>query len=297
MEWIYEWIGGMAQNGYLPDIFEHAFMIRGMIAALLIGPALGGMGTVVVTKKLSFFTQTIGNASLTGVAIGLLFGEPIDGTYAGLFGFCLIVALMMTYIKNRSRISNDTVIGVMLAQTLGLGIVMLVMVTQKFNIHQIEAILFGSLITLSENDLLLLAVTTVVAMIIGNLTFNRIVLVSFNPIMAKVRGRNPIFYEYLFITVLTAVVVASLKLIGALLVLVLIVVPAASAQNIAGNFRQFFWISMLFSTISTTGGLLLSGTLPVPTGAAIVLVASVLFYVTLVIKPLLGRSSLRQVEA
>lgn len=99
MEWIYEWIGGMAQSGYLPDIFEHAFMIRGMIAALLIGPALGGMGTVVVTKKLSFFTQTIGNASLTGVAIGLLFGEPIDGTYAGLFGFCLIVALMMTYIK------------------------------------------------------------------------------------------------------------------------------------------------------------------------------------------------------
>ena len=160
---MYELISSWAKAGYLPGIFEHTFMIRGMLAAMIIGPVLGAMGTVVVTKKLAFFTQTVGNASLTGVARGLLFGEPIEGTYAGLYGFCLIVALLMTFVKNQTRLSNDTVIGVVLAQVLGIGIIMLVLVTKQFNIHQVEAILFGSLITLTDGDLLALAFTSVVA--------------------------------------------------------------------------------------------------------------------------------------
>ncbi len=94
MEPIYLWFAGLAQEGLLPEIFEHSFMVRGLLAALMIGPILGGMGTLVVAKKLSFFTQTIGNAAMSGVAIGILIGEPLDQTYGGLYGFCLIVALM-----------------------------------------------------------------------------------------------------------------------------------------------------------------------------------------------------------
>jgi len=296
MEGFYQAISQLAKSGALPAMFEHSFMIRGMLAALIIGPVLGGMGTVVVGKKLAFFTQTIGNAALTGVALGLLFGEPTDATYAGLYGFALIVALLMTYVKHRTRMSNDTVIGVVLAQVLGIGIIMLVLVTKQFNIHQIEAILFGSLITLTDSDLFLLAVVAVVASGVGLFIYNRSMLVAFNPVMAKARGLRPVILEYIFIVVLTAVVVASLKLIGALLVLVLIVVPAAGAQNIALSLRQFFWLSLIFSTLSTVIGLLLSGVWPVPTGAAIVLVSSVLFYATLILKPMLGRAGVRQGE-
>ena len=294
MDWLYGLISSWAKAGYLPGIFEHTFMIRGMLAAVIIGPILGGMGTVVVTKKLAFFTQTIGNASLTGVALGLLFGEPIEGTYAGLYGFCLIVALLMTFVKNRTRLSNDTVIGVVLAQVLGIGIIMLVMVTKQFNIHQVEAILFGSLITLTDADLLALVLSSVIVTVIFCITFNRIVIAGFNPVLAKARGINPVLLEYVFITLMTTVVVASLKLIGALLVLVLIVVPAAGAQNIVGGLRQFIWVSIVFSTVSTASGLLLSGLFPVPTGTAIVLVSSILFYATLMIRPLFGRSAVTQ---
>ncbi|MDH4318386.1 MAG: metal ABC transporter permease [Desulfobulbaceae bacterium] len=291
---LYELIGGWASQGYLPSIFEHTFMIRGMLAAMLIGPLLGGVGTVVVTKKLSFFTQTIGNGALSGVAIGLLFGEPVEGTFAGLYGFCLIVALLMTFVKNRSRLSNDTVIGVVLAQVLGFGIFMLVVVTNNFNIHQVEGILFGSLITLTDNDLMALAVASVVVGLLFCFIFNRIMLVAFNPILAKARGLRPVFLEYFFIVLMTIVVVASLKLIGALLVLVLIVVPAAGAQNIVNNLRQFVWVSIVFSTISTTVGLLLSALFPIPSGAVIVLVSSLLFYGTLMLKPLFGKSGIQQ---
>ncbi len=294
MNALFEFFTDLAKAGYLPSMFEHAFMVRGMIAAMIIGPVLGGMGTVVVTRKLAFFTQTVGHASLTGVALGLLFGEPMEGTYAGLFGFCLIVALLMTFVKNRARVSNDTVIGVVLAQVLGIGILMLVLVTKQFNVHQIEAILFGSLITLNNNDLIFLIIIAFIASIIGGMIFNRTMLAAFNPIMAKARGVRPVLLEYVFITVLTAVIVASLKLVGALLVLVLMVVPAAGAQNISKNLVQFFWLTIVFSTISTVVGLFVSALWPVPTGASIVLVASIVFYSTLVLKPIFGKGEVQQ---
>ena len=294
MNALLEFFTDLAKAGYLPGMFEHAFMVRGMMAALIVGPVLGGMGTVVVTRKLAFFTQTVGNASLTGVALGLLFGEPIEGTYAGLYGFCLIIALLMTYVKNRARVSNDTVIGVVLAQVLGIGILMLVLVTKQFNVHQVEAILFGSLITLNKNDLIFLIIISIISMVIGGIIYNRTMLSSFNPILAKARGVRPVFIEYVFITVLTAVIVASLKLVGSLLVLVLMVVPAAGAQNIAKNLVQFFWLTIAFSTVSTVIGLLASGLWPVPTGASIVLVASIVFYSTLVLKPIFGKGEIQQ---
>ena len=296
MEYIYDVIRGWAMAGYMPSIFEHTFMIRGLLAAIIIGPLLGAMGTVVVTKKLSFFTQTIGNAAMSGVAIGLFFGEPIEGTYAGLYGFCLIVALLMTFVKNRSRLSNDTIIGVVLAQVLGVGIIMMIVVTSQFNVHQVEGILFGSLITLNDMDLITLSIASFVVGTLFAFNFNKVMLGGFNPILAKSRGLSPVFLEYVFVCLMTIVVVASLKLIGALLVLVLVVVPAAGAQNIVSNLRQFVWVSVLFSTISTVLGLLLSGFLPIPSGAVIVLVSSVLFYGSLLCKPLFSKGGLSQGE-
>jgi len=294
MELIFSWFASLAHQGFLPEIFQHSFMVRGLLAALLIGPILGGLGTVVVAKKLSFFTQTIGNAALSGVAIGLLIGEPIDQTYGGLYGFCLIVAFLMLFLKNRTRFASDTVIGVILAQTLGFGIIMLVLVTKQFNIHQVEGILFGSLITITDLDLLVLLFTAVFSGLIELWLFNRAMLVSFNPIMAKSRNINPALTDYLFVMILTIVIVSSLKLVGSLLVLVLIVVPAAGAQNIAKNLRSFFWFSTIIATMSTVVGLLLSAFVPVPIGGCIVLVSSAIFYTTMLIRPMMGNSSIHQ---
>lgn len=294
MNSFYELTARWAQAGYIPAMFEHAFMIRGLLAALLIGPMLGAVGTLVVSKRLVFFIQTVGHASLTGVALGLLLGEPLGQTYGGLYGFCILIALLMLYIKNRTRASADTVVGVVLAQILGLGIVMLVLVTKQFNIHQVEAVLFGSLITINDEDIVLLAATAGLVAASLILLFNAAMLISFNPIMARARGLDAVLLDYVFVVVATLVVVASLKMIGALLVLVLIVIPAAAAQNLAVNLRGFFWSSVVFATISSVIGLLISGVWPIPTGGAIVLIASLLFYGTLLLKPFLGRSPVQQ---
>lgn len=282
MEAIYILFREFAAKGYLPEIFEHGFMVRGAIAALMLGPLLGGIGTLVVSRRLAFFTQTIGHASLTGVALGLLFGEPLGETYAGLYGFSILVALLMLYVKNRSGASSDTVVGVILAQTLGVGILMLVLVTKQFDVHQIEAMLFGGLLTISEKDLLILSLIALIG-VVGLVTlFNPFLMLCFNASLARARGSRPILIEYLFVLLATLVVVSSLKLIGALLVLALIVVPAAAASNLAGGVRSYFWFSVLFATLSMLLGLILSSLWALPTGAAIVLFSAGLFYLSLI---------------
>ena len=284
MDLWYQLLAEWSRTGWLPEVFAHAFIVRGLIAAAILGPTLGGIGTLVLPKRLTFFTQTLGHASLTGVALGLLLGEPIGATYGGLFGFCIAVAIVMVFLSHRTRASSDTVVGVVLAQVLGLGIILLVLVTKRFDIHQIEGVLFGSLIALNDLDLALLMTAGAAGLLYTTFAFNRDLLLAFNPVLARARRIPALSARYGFAVILTVVVVASLKIVGALLVLVLIVVPAAAAQNIAGNLRTFFGFSVLFGGASAVGGLLLSLESPVPTGGAIVLAASIIFYLTLVMR-------------
>lgn len=288
MEGVYELFCSLAHRGLLPEAFEYAFMVRALLAGLIVSPLLGGMGTMIVARRLAFFTQTIGHASLTGVALGLLLGEPLNQAYAGLYGFSILVAVLILYLRNRVPTVSDTVIGVVLAQVLGLGIIMLVLVTQRFDVHQVEAMLFGSLLTLSETDLLVVSVIGVFAMLIIGFVFNTFMLTCFSQTLADVRGARPIFVEYLFVLTATLVIVASLKLIGALLVLALIVVPAAAAGNVARSLRGYFWLSVLIAVLSTQVGLMIAAVTSIPAGAAIVLGASAIFYVTWFAKLLRG---------
>ncbi|MGF1475309.1 MAG: metal ABC transporter permease [Geminicoccaceae bacterium] len=278
MEPVYRAVEGLVAAGYLPDLLANAFLVRGLLAALVVGPLLAAVGTVLVAKRLVFFTQTIGHASLAGVALGLILGEPLDATYGGLFGFCLIVALLLTFLRNRLRAAEDQITGVVLAQVLGIGIIAMVLVTQRFNIHQVEAALFGCLITLTDTDLILLLIVGPSVLIVLALIYNPLMRATINPVLARAWGGRPVLIDYAFILLATTAMVASLKLVGALLVLVLVVIPAATARNLSFRMAPFVWIAMLVGMLSAVGGLILSSLWPIPTGAAIVLAASMLFY-------------------
>src|SRR5437667_1274104 len=156
----YAWIAALAQRGLLPSDFQYAFLVRGFLCVLLLTPILGGLSHLVVARRMAFFSAALGQAALTGVSVGLLIGEPLNTPYGGMFGFCLLSTLAMIYVKRRSALPSDTLIGVFLALTLGLGLCLLVVVTRQFNVHQVESILFGSLLTVTDQDLaLLLAVS------------------------------------------------------------------------------------------------------------------------------------------
>ena len=287
----YDWIAGLAQQGLLPRDFQYPFLVRGFLSLLVLAPILGGLSHLVVTRRMAFFSAALGQAAITGVAIGLLLGEPLNAPYGGMFGFCLLATLGMVYVKRHATLPPDTLIGVFHAMTLGLGLCLLVGLTRQFNVHQVESVLFGSLLTVTDGDLALLVV---VGLIVGALLwreYNRLLLDSLSPPLAKISGANPAYLEYFFALLLTVSIVVSLKIIGALLVEALVVVPAASARNVARGTRSYLIWSVLVAFFAGAGGLTVSMRFLVPTGGAVVLAATAIFFLTMLVRSVRGRGT------
>lgn len=300
MEALYAFFARAAEAGQVPASFEHGFMVRALLAACLAGPLLAGLGTVVVARRLTFFTEVVGHAALTGVAIGLWLGEPPGETWAGLFGFCLATALVLEYLRRSARLPHDTLTGVVLVGSFGLGLWLLSAATTAsgagLDLHQVEGVLFGSPLGLDEGDLLLIALVGMLTVGLALRWWNPLVLGSLSPALARGSGADRAALDYGFVVVLTVVVVTSLELVGALLVLALVSVPAASAQVLTRGLSSFFWCSVAFGTTAAIGGLWLSALSPIPPGGAIALWAVSQFALARGLALALGRSAIRQTD-
>lgn len=277
--------------GYLPEALAYGFVVNALLAGLMIGPVLGGLGTLVVVKRFAFFSEAVGHAALTGVAIGILLGEPYTGPYGSLFGYCLLFGILLNFLRNRTGLSPDTLIGVFLSVSLALGASLLLMLAGKINVHILENVLFGSVLTVSGQDLVVLGIVAVLVLALALPLYNRIMLASFNPQLAAVRGVAVKTLDYLFVVLVTLVTVAAVKVIGAILVGALLVIPAAAARLVSQSLKGFFFLSVLIATISTLFGILLPIVfdLPVPSGAAIILVAGLCFALAALARALVPR--------
>jgi zinc transport system permease protein len=283
---LYAWLARLAADGRLPQAFAYPFITRGLIAVLLLAPLLGGISHLVVARRMSFFSTAIGQAALTGLTIGLALGEPITAPYGGMFGFCFLCAIGVAFLKRRGNLPPDTLIGVFMALTLGLGICLLVAATRAFNIHQIDAVMFGSLLTVTDLDLAILLVAAIVVLAVLARSYNAILLDSLAPSLAEGEPRGAMVLEYLFVTLLTAAIVVSLKVVGALLVEALVVVPAAAARNLAKTTKSYVGFSVAAAFVSGVSGVFVSTRWAVPTGGAVVLALSALFFITLALRAL-----------
>ncbi|HEN8726754.1 TPA: metal ABC transporter permease [Pseudomonas putida] len=284
---VQEW----ATAGYLPEALAYGFVVNALLAGMMIGPVLGGLGTLVVVKRFAFFSEAVGHAALTGVAIGILLGEPYTGPYGSLFGYCLLFGILLNFLRNRTGLSPDTLIGVFLSVSLALGASLLLMLAGKINVHILENVLFGSVLTVSGQDLVVLGIVAVLVLALALPLYNRIMLASFNPQLAAVRGVAVKTLDYLFVVLVTLVTVAAVKVIGAILVGALLVIPAAAARLVSQSLKGFFFLSVVIATISTLFGILLPIVfdLPVPSGAAIILVAGLCFALAALARALVPR--------
>lgn len=283
-----EGIQHLAENGWLPGSLTYGFVVNALLSGLIIGPVLGGLGTLVVVKRFAFFSEAVGHSALTGVAIGILLGEPYTGPYGSLFGYCLLFGVLLNYLRNRTGLSPDTLIGVFLSVSLALGASVLLVLASRINIHILENVLFGSVLTVNGQDLAVLAVVAALTMALTLPYYNRLMLASFNPQLAAVRKVPVKAMDYLFVVLVTIVTVASVKVIGAILVGALLVIPAAAARLVSRSLRGFFWLSVAISTVGTLAGILLplELDLPVPSGGAIILVTGIVFLVAAITRAL-----------
>jgi len=192
-------------------------------------------------------------------------------------------------VKRHATLPPDTLIGVFHALTLGLGLCLLVALTRQFNVHQVESVLFGSLLTVTDADLLLLVAVGILVAGLLIREYNHLLLDSLSPPLASVAGAQPAYLEYFFALLLTLSIVVSLKIIGALLVEALVVVPAAAARNVARGTRSYLIGSVAVAFLAGAGGLGVSTRFLVPTGGAVVLAASAIFFLTLAARSILRR--------
>lgn len=281
MSWLYSWWIPLAKALGLPASYQYDFVARGVVAVLLLAPLLGGLSHLVVARRLAFFSTTLGQAALTGMVIGVAVGVPLDNAYASVLGFCLLVAVVMVYVRRTVTLPPDTVIGVFMALTLGLGVCLLVAATRQFNIHQIEAVMFGSVLTITDRDLAILLVLGVVVVGVAAWGYNRVLSASLSPPIAKARGARTALIDYGFVVLVTIAITVSLKVIGALMVEAMVVVPAAAARNLARSTQGYLGWSVAIAAVAGLGGLFVSTSFRVPTGGAIVLALGVCFFASL----------------
>ena len=265
--------------------FDFPFLQRGLAAVALLAPLLGTLSHLVVARRLAFLSTALGQAALTGLTLGLALGEPIAAPYGGMFGFCLLAALAMVWLKRRAALPADTLIGVFVAFTLGLGICLLVAVTKRWNVHQIEALMFGSLLTVTTGDLALLAALLLLAGLFLARHWNELLLDSVAPATTATPSSARTRLDYLFVLLLTATIVASLKIVGALLVEAWVVIPAAAARQISASLRQQVAWSIVIALVGGVAGMLLSCWFTVPTGGAVVLALAGLFALCVALRP------------
>ncbi len=281
-----QYIIELANDGVIHYTFTYAFVVNGLLCALVVGPLLGGIGTMVVAKRMAFFSQAVGNAALTGVAIGVILGESYTAPYVSMFSFCVLFGLFLNFTRNRTKMSSDTLIGVFLSISLAIGATALLWVSAKVNTHILDTVMFGSILTVNDTDITVLLVTALLTGATALPLFNHMLLASLNPSLAHVRGIKVHWLEYVFVLLVTILTVACVKIIGAVLVEALLLIPAAAARNLTRSLRGFVLLSIAFSTVSCLVGIYapMRYDLPVPSGGAIILTGAAIFLVTMIIR-------------
>ena len=254
---------------------QYDFMKNALLGVLLVTPMFGILGTMVVNNKMAFFSDALGHSALTGIAVGVMLG--IDNTLISMLGFSILLTIAIINVKNAKTASVDTIIGVFSSSAVALGIVIL---SYNGGFNKYSVYLIGDLLSISSGDILMLIISFVVVLIIWFTCFNKFLLVSINNTFARSRGINVKFYEYVFTILVAIIVTISIRWVGILVISSMMILPAASARNIANNIRQYHIYSISIAMISGILGLFLSYHFGCATGATIVLISSLFFAFT-----------------
>ena len=203
-----------------------------------------------------------------------------------MFSFCILFALLLNFSKNRTKMSSDTLIGVFLSISLAVGATTLLWVSARVNTHILDTVMFGSILTVNDTDMNVLLITALITALVALPLYNQMLLASLNPSLAHVRGINVRLLEYVFVLLVTILTVACVKIVGAVLVEALLLIPAAAARNLNRTIRGFVAWSVIFSTVSCVVGIYapMRWDLPVPSGGAIILTAAMIFVATMIVR-------------
>jgi manganese/iron transport system permease protein len=261
---------------HLLEPFQYAFMQRAFVTALLVGVLCSAMGTYVVLRKLAFIGDGIAHASFAGIVIAYLRGADY---YIGAGIVAIITALGIGFVHRRGRVALDTAIGVLFTGAFALGIFL--MSRQRTYSVDLQSFLFGDILSVSHQDVLMIVALALFVAFATAILWRALLYTSFDPTVAQASGMNAQFIEYVLLVLLALTIIISLQAVGIVLVAALLVTPAAAAYQLTTRFSRMMAISALLGAISGAGGLYLSYFLRSSSGATIVLLATILFFIAI----------------
>lgn len=257
------------------DLMQYTFMKNAFLAILLVSPIFAVIGTMVVNKKMAFFSDALGHSALTGIAIGMLLG--MTNMNVSMIIFAVIFALLLNFIKSKTTYGADTIISVFSSIAIALGLAIL---SRNGNFNKYSNYLVGDILSISEIEIIYLAIAFVLTIIFWYYLFNKINAVSLNTTLAKSKGINTKLMENIFAILIAVMVMISIKWVGILLINSLIILPAASSRNISMNMRSYHLLSVIFALFSGIAGLVISYYTNIPTGTMIVIILGIIYFLT-----------------
>lgn len=259
---------------------EYDFMKNALLAILIISPLFGILGTMIVNNRMAFFSDALGHSALTGVALGTLLGI-VDINIAMLI-FAVLFALCLNRIKRRKTVSTDTVISVFASLSMAVGLVIL---SRGGQFSKYSALLVGDILSIKVREIALLLVILILTILFWFWGFNKLLAISVNETLAKSKNMNIRLMEDLFSVIIAAIVMSSVRWIGILIINALLILPAAASRNMSSNVREYHLFSILISLYSGIMGLIISYYLGTAAGPTIVIIAAVIFFITLFLNP------------
>ncbi len=269
---------------YITEPFQYEFIQRALIASLMVGISCGLIGTYIMLRRLSLIGDALAHAVLPGVVIGFMVaGKSALSLFIGALAAGILTSILISFVERNSKIKEDTSIGIIFTGAFALGILL---VSQLKQVHiDLSSYLFGDVLGVSDSDLLLSSIITVIIIISVVLFYKQLLVTSFDPTMAHIIGISTAVVHYFLMTLLSMSIVAGLQSVGVILIIAMLITPPATSFLLTDKLKRLLLLSCFFGVMSSIIGLYLSYHFNFASGASIVLVSVFFFSMAFLFSP------------
>lgn len=264
---------------FIDGLLNFHFLQNALITALVVGIVGGAVGCFIILRGMSLMGDAISHAVLPGVAISFILGINF---FIGAIVFGLLASTIITYIKSNSIIKSDTAIGITFSSFLALGIILIGIANSSTDLFHI---LFGNILAVQDLDMWITIAVALLVLTAITIFFRPLLLTSFDPILAKSIGVKVTFYHYLLMVILTLVAVTAMQSVGTILIVALLITPAATAYLYANSLKTMIFLSSGFGALASVLGLFIGYSFNIAAGSSIVLTSALLFLISFFIVP------------
>lgn len=267
---------------FINGLMNYHFLQNALITAIVIGIVSGAVGCFIILRSMSLMGDAISHAVLPGVALSFILGINF---FIGAIVFGLLASIIITFIKENSIIKGDTAIGITFSSFLALGVILIGVANSSTDLFHI---LFGNILAVQDSDKWITIIVSIIVLAVIVLFFKELLITSFDPVLAKTMGMNVNAYHYLLMVLLTLVSVTAMQSVGTILIVAMLITPAATAYLYAKSLKTMIVMASAIGALTSVIGLFLGYTLNIAAGSSIVITSTILFFINFFFSPRQG---------